>query len=57
LAPVGGLPVADRPYRAHIFATIRTGAAPQAINVLLASETNGTAVKAQLGSYVKWRAI
>jgi hypothetical protein len=57
LAPVGGLPVADRPYRAHIFATIRTGAAPQAINVLIASETAGTAVKAQLGSYVKWRAI
>jgi hypothetical protein len=57
LAPVGGLPVADRPYRAHIFATITTGAAPQAINVLLASETAGTAVKARLGSHVKWRAI
>lgn len=56
-APVGGLPVINVPYRAQILATIKTGPSPQAINVQLASETAGTAVKAQVGSFLKYRVI
>lgn len=56
-APVGGLPVINVPYRAHILATIRTGPSPQAINIQLASETAGIAVKAQVGSFLKYRII
>ena len=56
-APVGGLPVVNVPYYASIEALIRTGASPQAINVQLASETAGTAVRALQGSFLKWRAI
>lgn len=56
-AAVGGLSVINVPYRAQVLATIRTGASPQAVSIQLASETAGTAVKAQLGSFLKWRVI
>lgn len=57
LGPVGGLPVINKSYRAQILATFRTGPSPQPVRVQLASETNGTQVKATLGSFLKWRAV
>jgi hypothetical protein len=56
-AAVGGLPTINVPFRAQILATIRTGASPQAVSVQLASETGGTAVKALIGSFLKYRTV
>lgn len=57
LGPVGGLPVANKSYRAQLLATFRTGPSPQPVRVQLASETNGTQVKATMGSFLKWRSV
>jgi hypothetical protein len=54
--PAGGLP-ATTDYLATIIIAGRAGASPQAINVQLASETAGTAVKAMQGSELRSRTV
>jgi hypothetical protein len=56
LAPVGGLPNTTQSYPAFIKAAFRTGATPSGtFQVRLASETGGTNVSAQAGTFIKYR--
>jgi YD repeat-containing protein len=56
LAPVGGLPNTTQSYPAFIKAAFLTGATPSGtFRVQLASETGGTNVSAQAGTFIKYR--
>jgi hypothetical protein len=58
LAAVGGLPNTTQSYPARIRGLFIAGASPSGtVKVQLASETAGTNVTAQVGSFIKWRAI
>lgn len=58
LAAVGGLPNTTQSYPSRICGTLVAGASPSGtLRVQLASETAGTSVSVQAGSYLKYKTI
>jgi len=56
LTPVGGLPNATQSWPATIRGMVLAGASPSGVvQVRLASETAGTSVRIQAGSFLRWR--
>lgn len=58
LIAVGGLPNTTQSWPATIWGTFRSGASPSgSVRLQLASETNGTVVRAAIGSFLRYRII
>jgi hypothetical protein len=58
LAAVGGLPNTTQSYPARIRGSVRAGASPSGlVRVQCASETGGTAVRIEVGSFLKYRIV
>jgi hypothetical protein len=58
LIAVGGLPNTTQSWPATVWGTFRSGASPSGnVRLQLASETNGTTVRATIGSYLRYRII